>query len=248
MASMLQQKLFLFVTIALILGGLCLTIAGVFSPAWQVAAIREFMAEHQHGLWWDCIRAEKHVVSAGDFYNEEPLHCMYKFDNSAEQVIENTLMNIDEDGAAGESEHHRFWAWHKIILFCIITSQIVAMVSMCCGACTPCIPQASLGFTGCIIVAVVLSLIADGVFFLAANRVDNRFVQGVVGTYEQRIGYAFYVHMGGTLCWMGAALLAVGTAYKVMGSDHEDTYGGKEPYHWQQNARPTPLNVRVSSF
>ncbi|CAJ0566651.1 unnamed protein product, partial [Mesorhabditis spiculigera] len=96
--------------------------------------------------------------------------------------------------------------------------------------------------------SVVLSLIADGVFFLAANRVDNRFVQGVVGTYEQRIGYAFYVHMGGTLCWMGAALLAVTTAYKVMGSDHEDTYGGKEPYHWQQNARPTPLNVRVSSF
>ena len=33
----------------------------------------------------------------------------FQFDNSAELVIDNTLRNIDEDGAAGESEHHRFW-------------------------------------------------------------------------------------------------------------------------------------------
>lgn len=43
--------------------------------------IREFRAEHQHGLWWDCIRAEKHVVAVGDFYDETPLHCMYKVGN-----------------------------------------------------------------------------------------------------------------------------------------------------------------------
>lgn len=35
---------------------------------------------------------------------------MYKFDQSAEQVIENTLNNVDQDGAAGEAEHHRFWS------------------------------------------------------------------------------------------------------------------------------------------
>ena len=37
------------------------------------------------------------------------LEILLQFDNSAEMVIENTLNNIDEDGAAGESEHHRFW-------------------------------------------------------------------------------------------------------------------------------------------
>ena len=42
---------------------------------------------------------------------------MYKFDNSAELVIENTLNNIDEDGAAGESEHHKFWSRFRIIQF-----------------------------------------------------------------------------------------------------------------------------------
>uniref|UniRef100_A0A1I7VR27 DUF295 domain-containing protein n=1 Tax=Loa loa TaxID=7209 RepID=A0A1I7VR27_LOALO len=140
MGSTTVQKGLLAISILLTIIGLGFTFAGVFSPAWQIVDIREFRAEHQHGLWWDCTRAEKHVVAVADFYAEEPLHCMYKFDHSAAMVIENTLNNVDEDGAAGESEHHRF--------------------------------------------RVLCSLIADGVFFLAANRVDNRFVQGMVGSYE----------------------------------------------------------------
>ncbi|VBB32485.1 unnamed protein product [Acanthocheilonema viteae] len=181
MGSTAVQKGLLAISIVLIVIGLGFTFAGVFSPAWQVVDIREFRAEHQHGLWWDCTRAEKHVVAVADFYAEEPLHCMYKFDRSAELVIETTLNNIDEDGAAGESEHHRFW--------------------------------------------VLCSLIADGVFFLAANRVDNRFVQGMVGSYEQRIGYAFYVHLIGTLCWMVAFLFALLTTYKFF----TERYSSRKP-------------------
>lgn len=65
---------------------------------------------------------------------------------------------------------------------------------------------------------VLCSLIADGVFFLAANRVDNRFVQGMVGTYEQQIGYAFYLHLLGTLAWLLAFLCALVTTYKFFTS------------------------------
>jgi hypothetical protein len=61
---------------------------------------------------------------------------------------------------------------------------------------------------------VLCSLIANGVFFLAANRVDNRFVQGMVGVYEQQIGYAFYLHLLGTLAWLLAFLCAMITTYK----------------------------------
>ena len=59
MPSTAIQKLLLTISIFLIVAGLALTIAGLVSPAWQVVDIREFRAEHQHGLWWDCIRAEK---------------------------------------------------------------------------------------------------------------------------------------------------------------------------------------------
>ncbi|KAK0414363.1 hypothetical protein QR680_007282 [Steinernema hermaphroditum] len=214
MASTAVKKLFLVLSILLIIVGLGFSIAGLFSPAWQVVDIREFRAEHQHGLWWDCIRSEKHVVAVGDFYEESPLHCMYKFDESASSVIENTLLNIDEDGAAGESEHHRFWAWHKAVLFFIIFSQFLAFLSICTGICAPCFPATAFVFTICLFLALLSSVIADGVFFLAANRVDNRFVQGMVGTYEQRIGYAFYLHIMGTVCWSIAFMSSLATTYK----------------------------------
>lgn len=42
-------------------------------------------------------------------------------------------------------------------------------------------------------VSVVLSAGAMGVFFIVAHRVDNRFIQGVVGTYEVR--RRFIVHV-----------------------------------------------------
>ncbi|KIH44291.1 hypothetical protein ANCDUO_25686 [Ancylostoma duodenale] len=31
---------------------------------------------------------------------------------------------------------------------------------------------------------VFMAVVGDGIFFFAAHRVDNRFVQGLVGTYE----------------------------------------------------------------
>ncbi|MFH4977331.1 hypothetical protein AB6A40_004040 [Gnathostoma spinigerum] len=214
MSSTPVQKALLGLCIFLIVAGLCLTIAGVFSPAWQIVDIREFRGEHQHGLWWDCVRAEKHVVAAGNFYSEEPLHCLYKFDRSAELVIENTLNNIDDDGAAGESEHHRFWAWHIAVLSFILLSQLLAFISIFTGLCILHFKGASICFVLTLFAALLCSIIADGVFFLAANRVDNRFVQGMVGTYEQQIGYAFYLHLLGTGCWVLALIVALLTAYK----------------------------------
>lgn len=237
MGSTVVQKGLLTLSIFFILAGLGLTIAGVFSPAWQVVDIREFRAEHQHGLWWDCIRAEKHVVAVGDFYDEKPLHCMYKFDRSAELVIENTLNNIDEDGAAGESEHHRFQGWQKAILFFIIFSQFLAFTGLCTGVCIPCFRPAAFAFTISLFFALVSSLIADGVFFLAANRVDNRFVQGMVGTYEQRIGYAFYVHLLGTFSLLLAFLFGLLTTYKFF----TNRYSARSSTHYRPEAGPPLL-------
>jgi hypothetical protein len=51
------------------------------------------------------------VVAVGDFYDETPLHCMYKIDSSADIVIENALNAIDQDGAVGEAEYHKFWGF-----------------------------------------------------------------------------------------------------------------------------------------
>ncbi|KAI6241089.1 CLaudin-like in Caenorhabditis [Aphelenchoides fujianensis] len=74
-STTITQTALLVASVVLIVVGMCLTIAGAFSPAWQVVEIREFLVEHQHGLWWDCVREERHVVAVGDFYDETPLHC-----------------------------------------------------------------------------------------------------------------------------------------------------------------------------
>uniref|UniRef100_A0A1I8BX89 Lipoma HMGIC fusion partner-like 2 protein n=1 Tax=Meloidogyne hapla TaxID=6305 RepID=A0A1I8BX89_MELHA len=146
MPSTVIQKLLLTISIFLIVAGLALTIAGLVSPAWQVVDIREFRAEHQHGLWWDCIRAEKN--------------------------------RIDEDGAAGEAEHHRFWGWQKVVLTLILLSQLSAFVAICTGVCAPCFPPSTFCFTISLFIAMLLSMLSDGVFFFSANRVDIRFVTG----------------------------------------------------------------------
>lgn len=246
MSATLAQKGLLALSVVLIFFGILLTIGGAFSPAWQVVEIREFRAEHQHGLWWDCVRAVKHVTAVGDFYDEEGLHCMYKFDRSAELVIENTLNNIDEDGAAGESEYHKFWAWHKVVLFFIIASEFLALASICTGVCTLCFAPSAFVFTLSLFIATLCSLIADGVFFLAANRVDNRFVTGMVGTYEQHIGYAFYLHLLGTLCWMGACVITLLTTYKFMSGSRNRDDSKENLFTWKNQDReqaPTQLNV-----
>uniref|UniRef100_A0A914RLW0 Uncharacterized protein n=1 Tax=Parascaris equorum TaxID=6256 RepID=A0A914RLW0_PAREQ len=36
----------------------------------------------------------------------------------------------------------------------------------------------------------------------------------MVGTYEQQIGYAFYLHLMGTVCWILAFVVALLTTYK----------------------------------
>lgn len=48
------------------------------------------------------------MAPIGDYFQEAPLHCMYKFDDSAQRVVEASMMDVDWDAAAAESEKHRF--------------------------------------------------------------------------------------------------------------------------------------------
>ncbi|KAH7702883.1 Protein K10D6.2 c, partial [Aphelenchoides avenae] len=107
-ATNVLQIALLAVSMLLALVGLGLTVGGFISPAWQIVDIREFRAEHQHGLWWDCVRSSQSMAPIGDYFQESPLHCMYKFDDSAQRVVEASMAEIDWDAAAAESEKHRF--------------------------------------------------------------------------------------------------------------------------------------------
>ena len=62
----------------------------------------------KHGIWLYCVRTAKYPVAPGAVYNEAPLHCAYKFDDSAAQIIDDTLRRIDAEGAAREAQLHLF--------------------------------------------------------------------------------------------------------------------------------------------
>uniref|UniRef100_A0A1I7XNQ5 Ammonium_transp domain-containing protein n=1 Tax=Heterorhabditis bacteriophora TaxID=37862 RepID=A0A1I7XNQ5_HETBA len=54
----------------------------------------------------------------------------------------------------------------------------------------------------------------------------------MVGTYEQRIGYAFYLHIMGTICWIIAFLCAITTTYKFITGRASD---GRSVYFFTSN-------------
>lgn len=64
-------------------------------------------------------------------------------------------------------------------------------------------------------------MVASAIFFFAAHRVDSRFVQGLVGTYEQSIGEAFYCYLVGSLLLMLVFILSVIGAYHSLRSSEQ---------------------------
>ncbi|KJH47554.1 Clc-like protein [Dictyocaulus viviparus] len=208
------QTCILVVALILIVIAFALSAAGLFSPSWQVVDIREFRAEHHHGLWLDCTRAERHLAKETWQSNDlQPLHCTYKFDFSANQVIDENNDEIDQNS---ESEHHQFFAWHKAVLVCFIVSMLFASLALCCGLCAPCNGGCAVIFTIFVFLSLLMGVIGDCIFFFAAHRVDNRFVQGLVGTYEQRIGVAFYLHGVGTLVILLSFIVSVVATYQIL--------------------------------
>ncbi|CAD6187559.1 unnamed protein product [Caenorhabditis auriculariae] len=217
-----MQTVVIISSLILVILAFGLQAAGVMSPSWQVVDIREFRATHHHGLWLDCTRPQLHLVSRIDRSDDNlPLHCTYKFDFSASQIIDENIEDIDQNSAAGESEHHQFYGWHKAVLGFMGTALALGGISLLCGLCAPCNSALAVVYAILVGITVFTSICGDGIFFFAAHRVDSRFVQGLVGTYEQMIGIAFYLHMIGTFISFFAFILATICAYQMLRKSQE---------------------------
>lgn len=199
------------ISLLLLLTSLILAVVAVLDPSWLVVDIREFRSEHHHGLYTDCTRAERIVpggssrrlpISGGNSdnaglgtYEKSPLHCTYKFDENAAKNLEAQIHQVDSNAAAAEAEHHQFHGWHKAVLALIGLSLVAGCTTLLTGLCAPCSSIAALLHALFCFFALIFAISAATVFFFAAHRVDARFVQGLVGTYEQQIGEAFYCYL-----------------------------------------------------
>ncbi|KAI6212611.1 hypothetical protein M3Y94_00046600 [Aphelenchoides besseyi] len=206
----------------LLIGGLVLNIIGGLSPSWQVVDIREFQAEHHHGLWLDCTRAERAFITNKHISDHSPLQCTYKFDAKASDLLDENARDIDGNSAAAESEHHQFFGWHKAILIFIVLALCSGTLAVFVGFCSPCSSAYSLIYSFLTFVTFFSSTVAVGVFFFAAHRVDSRFVTGLVATYEQEIGSAFYFYSVGTILHFLVFILSVIVTFQALREGRED--------------------------
>uniref|UniRef100_A0A914KRE9 Uncharacterized protein n=1 Tax=Meloidogyne incognita TaxID=6306 RepID=A0A914KRE9_MELIC len=106
------QLALILITLFLLLTAVILAVIALLNPSWQVVDIREFQAEHHHGLYTDCTRAERNPSPSRrleSFVEKSPLHCTYKFDQHALDNVEAQIHDIDSNAAAAEAEHHQFY-------------------------------------------------------------------------------------------------------------------------------------------
>ncbi|CAI5455972.1 unnamed protein product [Caenorhabditis angaria] len=216
------QTVIIISSLILLIVALGLQAGGVMSPSWQVVDIREFRATHYHGLWLDCTRPQLLLHSRNQRPDDLPLHCTYKFDVSATEIIDENIEDIDQNSAAGESEHHQFYGWHKFTLGFMLTAITLASLSLLCGICAPCNSALAVVYAILVALTVFTAVCGDAIFFFAAHRVDSRFVQGLVGTYEQTIGMAFYLHIFGSLISFLALIMASISAYQLLQNSESD--------------------------
>ncbi|PAV55674.1 hypothetical protein WR25_01531 [Diploscapter pachys] len=217
-----SRTVVIVISLVLLVIAFGLSAAGIMSPSWQVVDLREFQSVHHHGLWLDCTR--QHLLSLTSSSSshrvideqDQPLHCTYKFDHSAAQIIDENINDVDQNSAAGESEHHQFYGWHKATLLCMVCALTLLIFALVSGMCAPCTSSCAVLFAVFAALAVFMSFVGDCIFFFAAHRVDSRFVTGLVATYEQAIGIAFYMHIAGTLIAFLAFIMSSLSAYQML--------------------------------
>jgi len=192
--------------------GICLSIAAILTPSWQVVNLREYNSIHEHGLWLDCTRHTRdgNVLLRRYSTITEPLHCVYKFDYDK---YSGTFNLEDDNSPVGEVNRHKFYGWHTATLILLFLALLTGFLSVCVGFCGCCYPSLALVLTVITLLTTFLSSVAVGLFFFFSHRADNRFIKGIVGTYEQRVGLAFFLEMAACFFHFIAFLVAMLSTY-----------------------------------
>lgn len=239
-------------SVFLALVGMGLSIGAILTPSWQVVNLREYNSIHEHGLWLDCTRHTRdgNVLLRRYSTITEPLHCVYKFDYDK---YSGTFDLEDDNSPVGEVNRHKFYGWHTATLILLALALLTGFMSVCIGICGCCYSSLSLVFTAIMLItskffssnkipiciSAFLSVVAEGLFFFYSHRADNRFIKGIVGTYEQRVGLAFFLQMGACAFHFFAflvAMLSTWLSFKVQGATLDN-------YSVQRSSRTNITNI-----
>ncbi|KHN71593.1 Clc-like protein 2 [Toxocara canis] len=210
--SIIARKASIIVAVLLTLTGVGLTIAALLLPSWQVVHLFEYNSIHEHGLWLDCMRYSRSDIPLMRRHEtiSEPLNCVYKWDY--DETL-GTMGDEDPDSPVGEVNRHRFYGWQVATMILLGLSLITSLLSICVGCCAFAYRYLALVFAAINLLTACVTIVAECLFFFYSHRADNRFINGIVGTYEQKVGLAFFLELGACIAHLVAFLITVLAAF-----------------------------------
>uniref|UniRef100_A0A7E4UT13 Clc-like protein n=1 Tax=Panagrellus redivivus TaxID=6233 RepID=A0A7E4UT13_PANRE len=222
------RKIFLLASILLTIFGCIVSVFSLGLVRWQYVDIKELSTIHDHGIFMDCISSgiapldQVRLNEARSRYGENPNRwnrkCVFKSDLTAQTVIRQAVSAADP--GSREFLLHRFLPQHKAVIFFTVFTVLFAIISIIIGGCSSCFVPNSVLHVIAVIITLLCSLFGDIMFFLASMRIDNRAVPGVVGSYPQNLGYAFYLHLSAVLIFFFALLCSFAAAYMLIRKDY----------------------------
>jgi|UniRef100_A0AC35EV08 hypothetical protein len=238
MTSEIPRKATITFSVVLTLIAMVLSIAAILTPSWQVVNLREYNSIHEHGLWLDCTRHSRdgNVLLRRYSTITEPLHCVYKFDYDK---YSGTFDVEDDNSPVGEVNRHKFYGWHTATLILLGLALLTGFMSVCIAICGCCYGSLALVYTVIMLVTLFLSSVAEGLFFFFSHRADNRFIKGIVGTYEQRVGLAFFLQMAACGFHFISFLVAIVSTYFSFTASG----GVLDNYSVQRSSRTNMTNI-----
>lgn len=143
--------------------------------------------------------------------------------------------------------------WHTATMILLGFALLTTSLSTFIGACACCHGSLALFFTIITLLtsesyrwvivqsqfcSALLSAIAEGIFFFYSHRADNRFIKGIVGTYEQRVGTAFFLQMAAAFCHLISFLIAMLFTYFSFASSKDS-----DGFSIQRSSRTNVTNI-----
>ncbi|VDN51509.1 unnamed protein product [Dracunculus medinensis] len=189
--------------------GISLSSAAILLPSWQIVHLFEYNSVHEHGLWLDCTRNSRGELSTMRRHHTEtePLFCVYKWDY--DENVGTIGDEYHDSSPIGEVNRHKLYGWQATTLILLGIALLSALLSICVGFCSCRYHFLSLFFVATTLLSTFFSTIAECIFFFYSHRADNRFINGIVGTYEQRVGLAFFLQLASCIAHLVAFLITL---------------------------------------
>lgn len=175
----------------LLLAGICLTLAGMFTSRWQIANFGRDQV-FEHGLYKDCVKSTDEragILNTGEYL------CFYKYDQRYFQYKQ-TLNTI------------KLRDWQEQCMYMFGASCALALLAIICSFITYCVRVMAIPWSIFCLFAALLSLAGLITFLRWSNESANRLFEMRDVIVEQQYGESLTMAIAGCILYFIASILS----------------------------------------